>query len=146
MIVSRMATVGFGVLSVCALLVCSGCGGPSYGSPVKVSGTVTVDDKPLAGALVTLHSTEGREAEYATFTATSSADGKYEIEAVYPGAYEVIVAEGGGESGEGMEDPGMASATAGQDLQPASGELKTQVGSEDHTYDVKLKRGAIPRE
>ena len=143
MVCSRMATVCFGIVSMCGLLVCSGCGGPNYGSPVKVSGTVTVDDKPLADASVTYHSTEGREPEFSTFTATSGGDGKYEIAEVYPGAYEIIVAEGGGESGEGMEDPGMASATAGQELQPAAGELKTQVGEADHTYDVKLKRGRV---
>lgn len=143
MIVSRLASVGFGLLSVLALLISSGCGGPNYGSPVKVSGTVTVDDQPLAGALVTFHSTDGREAEHSTFNATSGDDGKYEIAGVYPGAYNVIIAEGGGESGDGMEDPGMASAAAGQDLQPVAGDLKTQVGEADHTYDVKLKRGRV---
>ncbi|MBC8352670.1 MAG: carboxypeptidase regulatory-like domain-containing protein [Planctomycetes bacterium] len=146
MIVSRMGIVGFGSLSLLVLLVSSGCGGPGYGSSVKVTGTVTVDDKPLADASVTFHSTEGREAEFSNFTATTGGDGKYELADVYPGAYEVIVAEGGGESGEGMEDPGMASATAGQDLQPVAGELKTEVGSEDHTFDVKLKRGRVPRQ
>ena len=145
MIWSRTATVCFGVVSVCALLFCSGCG-PGYGSPVKVSGTVTVDDKPLAGALVTYRSTEGREAEYSTFIATTEGDGSYQISKVYPGSYEVIVAEPEGQNADSMEDPGMISATTGQDLQPTSGTLKTDVGTEDHTYDVTLKRGPISKQ
>jgi hypothetical protein len=136
MVVSRMATVGLSFLSFCALLVSSGCG-PGLGSPVKVSGTVTVDDKPLANAAITLNCTEERPIEYKAFNATTGSDGTYEIAKVYPGPYEVIV----GESAEGLEDPGMAGATAPETLQPVSGELKTQVGSDDLVYDIKLKKG-----
>lgn len=145
MLMTRLAKLGFAGLALCAVMICSGCGGPDYGSPVTVSGTVTVDGQPLSAASVTFHSTDAREAAYKTFTATTGDDGKYELLKVYPGAYEVIVAEGGGVSGDGMEDPGMASAAAGQDLQPASGELKTTVEAADHTYDVQLKRGSVSR-
>ncbi|MBP85531.1 MAG: hypothetical protein CMJ64_02255 [Planctomycetaceae bacterium] len=115
MVVSRVATLGLGFLSVCALLVSSGCD-PGLGSPVKVSGTVTVDDKPLANAAITLNCTEERPIEHKAFNATTASDGSYEIAAVYPGPYEVIV----GESGEGMDDPGMAGAAAPDELQPVA--------------------------
>jgi Carboxypeptidase regulatory-like domain len=141
MIVSRLASVGFGIFSVCALLICSGCGGPSYGTPVSVSGTVTVDDKPLANAVVSYICTEAREPEFGSFTTTAGADGKYAFEKVYPGPYEVQVSEAAVEAA----DPGMASALAGQDLQPAAGELKTDVGTTAHTFDIKLKRGSPPQ-
>lgn len=138
MIVSRMVTMGVGSLSVLALLVSSGCGGSSYGKPVSVSGVVTVDDKPFANALVTYNCTEGREAEFKSFTATTGADGKYTMEAVFPGPYDVFVSEVVSDV-----DPGMASATAGQELKPAAGELKTEVGTSAHTFDVKLKRERV---
>lgn len=141
MIVSRMATAGVGAFLVLVMLVSSGCGGPGYGTPVSVSGVVTVDDAPLANAIVTYNSTEGREAEFKSFMATTGPDGKYTLEKVYPGPYEIQVSEAVAEAA----DPGMASAMAGQDLQPAAGELKTEVGTTAHTFDIKLKRGRMPQ-
>jgi hypothetical protein len=140
MIVSRMGTVILGSVIALVLLVSSGCGGPGYGTPVSVSGVVTVDDQPLANALVTYICTEAREPEYKSFTATAGADGKYTLEQVYPGAYEIQVAEAAAEV-----EPGMESATAGQTLQSVDGELKTQVGTAAHTFDIKLKRGRLPQ-
>lgn len=141
MIFSRTAMKHFGSLSLLMLMVSAGCGGgPDYGTPVSVSGTVTVDDKPLANALVTYNCSEGREAEFKSFVATTGADGKYTFESVYPGPYDVLVVEVAAEV-----EPGMESAMAGQDLEPVTGELKTQVGTEPHTFDIKLKRGRLPR-
>ena len=140
MIASRIATAILGYVIALVLLVSSGCGGPGYGSPVNVSGVVTVDDQPLANALVTYICSEAREPEYKSFTATAGADGKYTLEQVYPGPYEIQVAEAVAEV-----EPGMESATAGQSIQPVAGELKTQVGTEPHTFDIKLKRGRPPR-
>ena len=134
--VSRRIAMGLGFFSVGTLLVASGCG-PGLGSPVKVSGTVMVNDKPLANAAITLACTDTeRPPEYSAFSATTGADGAYEIAEVYPGAYEIVV----GESEAGLEDPGMAGAMA-EPLEPVSGELKAEVGEEDLVYDVKLKRG-----
>ena len=142
MTVSRIATTVFSPVIALAVLVSAGCGGPSYGTPVSVSGVVTVDDKPLANASVTYNCTEAREPEYKSFMATAEADGKYTLDNVYPGPYEIFVSE----PVAADADPGMASAMAGQDLQPAAGELKTVVGTEAHTFDIKLKRGRVPRE
>ena len=140
MIVRPPTWFGCGIGIGCILLIASGCGGPGYGSPVPVSGTVAVDDAPLPNAVVTYNSTEGREAEYKSFMATSGPDGTYTIESVYPGPYEVFVSEAAADV-----DPGEASAMAGQDLQPVTGELKTVVGTDAHTFDIKLKRGSPPR-
>ena len=139
MLARQMAPLEIGLLSVLAFCLNSGCGGPNYGKPVSVSGVVTVDDAPLANALVTYNCTEGREPEFKSFMATAGADGKYTLTAVFPGPYEILVSEAAADVA-----PGMESAMAGQDLQPASGELKTVVGTEAHTFDIKLKRGRIP--
>lgn len=141
MFVSKVGALGLRILAACTLFVCSGCGGPDYGSPVSVSGTVSVSDKPLANALVTYNCTEGREAEFKSFVATTGADGKYALDAVYPGPYDILVSEVTPDV-----EPGMESAVAGQDLIPEGGPLKTEVGSAAHTFDIKLKRGRVPRQ
>jgi hypothetical protein len=118
-------------------LMVAGCGGPSYGPKVKLSGTVTLDDKPLANASITFACTEPREPEFRGFNATAGADGQYTVE-IYKGTYDLTITEAV------TGDVGMASAMGGQDLKAASGELKVEVGTTDQTYDIKLVRGAVP--
>ena len=140
MTASRIATVVFSPVIALTVLVSAGCGGPSYGTPVSVSGVVTLDDKPLPNALVTYNCTEAREPEYKSFMTTAGADGKYTLDNVYPGSYEIQVAEAAP-----AVEPGMESATAGQTLQPVAGELKTEVGTDAHTFDIRLQRGRLPQ-
>ncbi len=139
MSLSRKTTVYLGLLAGGVMLALSGCGGSGYGSPVKLSGTVTVNDQPLANAIVTFSCTEPREPAFRAFTATAGSDGTYETQ-VYAGTYDISVSEA---AAEGV-DPGMASALAGQDLKPASGDLQAVVGTDAQTYDIKLTRGRTP--
>src|SRR5271163_3947475 len=82
------------VLGLCLLAGCSSAGGPAL---TKVTGTVTLDDKPLAGALVRFMpegATKGNGG-----SARTDAAGKYEIVAhamserkgLLPGDYKVMV-------------------------------------------------------
>jgi hypothetical protein len=137
MLQNSAARVGLSWVCLGFVFVVAGCGGPSYGPKVKLSGTVTVDDKPLANASITFACTEPREPEFRGFNATAGADGKYTVE-IYKGTYNITVAEAV------TGDVGMASAMGGQDLKAASGELKVEVGTTDQTHDIKLVRGAMP--
>ena len=137
MLLNSAAKVGLSLALLCLMVVTFGCGGPSYGPKVKLTGTVTAADKPWANAAITFACTEPREAEFRGFNVTAGADGKYVVE-IYKGTYTITVAEAV------TGDPGMASAMGGQTLQAASGELKVDVGTSDQTFDIKLVRGTPP--
>jgi len=80
-----------------------------------------------------------RAAEFRTFTATADGDGQYTIDKIYPGSYSVAVGEPA--TGADGEDPGMASAMAGDELKPADGgELSAEVTSDGIVFDVQLTR------
>lgn len=76
------------------VLYLAGCG-DSFGPPLKVTGKVTLDDKPLADANITFHSVApGLPADKRTVTAKTDAAGLYVMNAVYPGEYQVGVEKG----------------------------------------------------
>lgn len=69
----------------------AGCGGPSYGSPVAVTGKVTLDDKPVSDGYIVFHALEGLPAELRTVQADLQDDGSYELPKVYPAEYMVQI-------------------------------------------------------
>jgi len=135
-----MRSVYLGILSVAAVVFLSGCGN-KYGTPVKVSGKVTADDKPLANAVVTLNftGTGDREAAARSFQATTGAGGEYEIPEVFPGEYEVTVAATGGPAVD-PTDLGKQSAVPDV-LVPVDGpSLKVTVADSPVTFDIKMTK------
>ena len=138
----RTAVVGCCVL-LSFLALTSGCG-PDLGSPTTVTGRITVDGEPLGGATVVFHCVGEREAEFRTFTATADGGGQYTIEKIYPGSYRVGVGEPA--PGAGEEDPGKASAMAGNELKPSDGdELSAEITSDELVYDIQMTRQASGR-
>ncbi len=133
-------------VSCCLLVLLLGCeGGPNLGSPTTASGKVTVDDEPLGGATVTFHCLGERPAESRTFTATADGTGQYTIDGIFPGSYRVGVGEPA--PGDNGEDPGMASATAGDELKPADGdELTAEVTADGLVFDIKMTRAQTPEQ
>src|SRR5579883_1909574 len=85
----RVSCLGIGLFLI---LTAAGCGGSD--KPVKVKGKVTLDDQPVAGALVTFlkQGPKGRDARGQT-----QADGSFELttfaanDGALPGEYKVVV-------------------------------------------------------
>jgi hypothetical protein len=94
---SRIAWLGL-------MIAVAGCGGKAYDAPklMPVSGTVTLDGKPLAGAVLTfvpIGSTRGKGA-----TGVAEKDGKYQLarggkNGAPVGEYRVVVAWSGAPNG-----------------------------------------------
>ena len=86
----RQARLCFAVLVAAVAL--AGCGGRGT---VKVSGVVTLDGKPIEGAIVTFHPDGGDKAKFASGTADK--DGNFQLtttkpnDGAYPGDYKVAV-------------------------------------------------------
>ena len=131
----RAELLWFGTVG-CLVLLMLGCG-PSRGTPTAVSGSVTVDGQPLAGAPLAFHALGEGPAEHRTFTAVTDSSGQYKIEPIYPGTYQVIVIErSGGHEADNEED-----ILAANPLQPAEGgELRVEIGSDPAVYDIQLVR------
>src|SRR5688572_7259469 len=68
--------LGFALLPPLALL--AGCGSGSGPTTVIVTGTVTMDGKPLAGANVVFHPLDGAETALAS-QAVTDAEGRFEL-------------------------------------------------------------------
>lgn len=79
-----------GVLGIC-VVTCVGCGGPSYGTPVKVTGKVTVAGQPAKDVNIIFQAKEKLPADKRTAQAAVNADGTYAIEGVYPADYDVFL-------------------------------------------------------
>lgn len=81
---------------IVALAVSAGCGGG--GPTLPVSGVVTLDDKPLSGAMVTFYPEKGTDGLGGT--AETGSDGKFVIvgtkgeSGLVPGKYKVTVSKG----------------------------------------------------
>ncbi len=136
-----------------ALLLCvgaTGCGAsksPSATVDVPVSGKISLDDKPLAGAMVTFH----MESSGASFFGTTGDDGVYRLtsvprgETVCKGPCQVAVSKmlkADGTAPGPNEAPMMAHAT--ESLLPKysrggpEGVLKADVPEVGGTFDFKL--------
>ena len=82
---------------VALILAAIGCGGPSLPNAVSVSGTVSYQDKPVAGAQVVLNNTDekGKPASGVTdaqgnFSVQTYVDGA-QAKGAMPGSYKVTV-------------------------------------------------------
>lgn len=125
-------TLWYGAACLSIILV-SGCG-PNLGAATQVSGTVTVDDQPLANAPLAFHALGSVPAEHRTFTTMADAGGQYKIEKIYPGEYQVIVVEP-------SEGAGGERVAAESSLGPADGNpLQVRIEAEPAVYDIKLAR------
>lgn len=132
----------------------AGCGssvaaGPNPESFVSVKGRVTLDDKPLEGAMVVFFPQETKMGDGAN--AVTDASGEYELKTggangTVPGSYRVLVSR--------LVDPFGKSVVATPDTPPANlgareslptrysdysmSVLKGQVGKQGGTFDFKL--------
>ncbi|NQV24077.1 MAG: carboxypeptidase regulatory-like domain-containing protein [Rhodopirellula sp.] len=102
-----LAKICRNLAAVGVFLLVTGCGGSSHGTPVSVSGKVTLDGKPLSGLTVIFHCTSGLPAELRSQRAKTDDQGAYSLPEIYPGEYTILFEQ----AGEAVpEDPGMAPA------------------------------------
>ena len=118
-------------------LVVVGCSGPDLGTPVDVSGKLTVEGKPVEKIHVSFtFSGEGRPAEFRNFRGTSNAQGEYQITGMYPGSYLVSFAAEEGELPEGEDVPAeQTGPLANVDLEGRTAD----VSADSTTFDFDLK-------
>ena len=113
----------------------TGCGGP--GSPVAVTGTITVKKKPEANLLIQFSSTAATGGKTYTGSATSAEGGKFEIvgadgkPGLPPGDYSVTVADRNSE----IEDEDLAK---GKRIPPSRIEKK-YMAPDEKTNPLKVK-------
>lgn len=89
------------------VLATLGCGGSDFPDPIPVTGTVTINGKPVEGAKVTfLSQTGGRSA-----SGTTDASGKYSLttfntnDGAIPDEYTITIAKyDAADTGEGIDD------------------------------------------
>jgi hypothetical protein len=124
-----------GCVVACMMLVAIGCGdaGPDLGTPVDISGKVTLDGQPLSDVTLNFYNAgEGVPAEHRAFQGKTGPDGAYTIEGVYPATYQVSVQQGSaGDAAEGedviAEDVGpMARYQSGSELSATVSETQTR--------------------
>lgn len=121
------------VMSMLALASVVGCGPARVES--RVTGLVTGEGRPLSDAVVVFQSLDAVAADERTFRTVSSADGRYELGGIRPGAYEVIVVPAGGRDGQAEQ------VVAADALGPAGGgPLRVDVGPEPAEFDIALVR------
>jgi len=165
-----MRAWGFSAMIASAALMTSGCGSKSskLPDPVPVSGTVTLDGKPLANAVVYFRpegDTKGNGA-----TGTTDSNGKYELvtrigdttkTGAIPGNYRVWFSQMVGPDGKPVSvdsDTPPADLGAREALPPhlsdaTQSQEKAQVGESGGSFDFKLSRkkkafgagGVMPR-
>ncbi len=117
-----------------SLLLLVGCGDGETGpATVPVSGTLTLDGEPVAGAEVTfVHET------FAAFAETDS-EGRFEL---VPGAVvgenKVVVSkwEGGPEGAEGEEDDGLDAEQMRMMAQTGGADMPKQMMPEEHSREA----------
>lgn len=118
--------IGFALCSAAFLAGCGGSGDrPELG---EVTGTVTLDDKPLAGVIIVFKPATGRPG-----TATTDVDGHYELEYRHgvPGAKL-------GPNTISFEWPIGAAGPAIPEKYTTKTELKEDVKAGDNVFDFKL--------
>lgn len=127
----------FGVLFVFGLLASLGCGGPSYGTPVKVTGKILVAGQPAKEVRVIFQSNDGKlPADKRFATATVGADGAFTMDTVYPSEYTVMLES----AAPPPADPGSASAVPKSNLpvdeNGAAKTVKITVPNEKNEYTI----------
>lgn len=127
-------------------LIC-GCGDDTtagLGDPVSISGKFTLDSKALADTEVEFYNSGGKTpAKYRRYTATTGADGAYQIAEIYPAEYTVSVIP---KESSVIDEQGGASATATDPLAKYGAEspLRAAVSAEKTTFDFDLTSSADP--
>lgn len=97
-------------LALFVLISVAGCGDKN-GTPVAITGKVTLAGQPLADANITFHATDKLPAEIRSRMGKTNAEGVYTLADVYPGEYTVMVQKFKATAA----DPGMAPATVAMD-------------------------------
>ncbi|MDB5334627.1 MAG: hypothetical protein JWN70_246 [Planctomycetaceae bacterium] len=122
---SIKASVIAGVSLLCLTMSCGCSGGSSVPKPVPVSGTITLDGKPLQGARVTFDSDQ-RPA-----VGITSDDGSYKLAlGALPGEYRVAIGDPPGNAG--MTRP-MAAPAVGEKPEPVPVELPLKYSDPQQT-------------
>lgn len=126
-----------------SMLLMTGCGGnPDLGTPLDVSGTLTLIGEPLNDVSVIFHTeAEGVPPEARTFRATTDSGGTYRIDRIYPGTYQVMVRPAEEEEPEDKGDMG------GPETGPFSrygmnSPLEAEVSEDKTTFDYDLSRSS----
>lgn len=122
----------------------AGCGGPDYGSPVVVTGVVSLDGKPLPNMEITFHNvTGGLPAALRTVRGKTDAEGRYTLGEVYPAEYQVGVTPATEPTGSPVTDESqvLAIPNAGplQKYELSNSPLRASVSSEMHHFDFTLE-------
>lgn len=131
---SKHAWFGCRFLTV-LILAGTGCGGPNYGTPVKVTGKVTVAGAPAKDANIIFNAKEKLPADKRTVQAPLKADGSYEVGNVYPADYEVFL------QSTAPADPKMNSAIptstipVNQDGSPITKPAKVPTDKNEFNFD-----------
>ncbi|MGN6134638.1 MAG: Ig-like domain-containing protein [Aureliella sp.] len=133
------------------MLFQAGCGGPSDQPELgQVTGTVTLDGKPLSGVAVVFQPVSGRPA-----TGMTDAEGKYELTYIREtkgtkvGSNRVEIAPSEDGEAEESADEGEESAAGAPQAKPGKpkvparynveSELKVDVKPGENTFDFKLE-------
>lgn len=135
----------FTFLVMCGLLVpLAGCGSSKEGTPVKVSGKVTMNGEPVANAKLTFHSVEGGlPPDKRTVMGSTDKDGRYTLPTVYVGSYKVAVEKPGSPDSASQD---KAKTSAIPDLGPyvkyqlGNTPLNAAVAKGQTTFDFDLKK------
>lgn len=81
------------VINLCVLVALTGCAGSDFPKTYKVSGTVTLDGKPVDGAMVTFLPAAGQKVAIGS----TNADGQFKLstfnpsDGAQPGGYKVTI-------------------------------------------------------
>lgn len=119
----------------CFSLCLTGCGGPSYGTPVTVKGKVTVGGEAPKDAQIIFQAKEKLPADKRTAMGPLKPDGTFEIANVYPAEYDVYL------QSTAMPSPDQASAIptatlpVNQDGSPITKPAKVPDGKNEFTFD-----------
>lgn len=131
-------------------MLVAGCGGPDYGTPVTVTGTVSLDGKPLPNMEITFHNVAGGlPATLRTVRGQTDAEGRYTLDEIYPAEYQVGVTPATEPTDSPVADESqvLAVPNAGplQKYELGNSPLRASVSSEMHHFDFTLEnRSANP--
>ncbi len=134
------------VVSLLALCMVGCSGGPAGPKTVPVSGTVTLDGSPLAGATVTFSPVSGGKAA----AGTTDQAGKFELitpgggAGAVPGSYKVTVTKvEGSEAADAPEDAAPIDEGEQVEVRLLVPEKYTKVDTTDLTVEVKEGMGPV---
>ena len=125
------------------MLACTGCGkSADLGAPVKVTGTVTLDGKPLDKATVGFNAlSKGLPAKYRYVSATTDASGNFTMDSVYPAEYSVNLNQAA-EAGAAPAAPDAAIAGNPKLAKyNTNSPLRANVSKDSTTFKLEAKSG-----